>query len=57
MDEHPRICRTLDETWAAGLADAAEDPPLSQATADRVAVILAPYFRLRHAEAEDPAAG
>jgi hypothetical protein len=37
--------RTLDEVWAQGAADGAGDPPLSQAQADRVAAILAPYRR------------
>lgn len=37
--------RTLDEIWAQGFADGAADPPLSQAEADKVAAILAPYRR------------
>jgi hypothetical protein len=38
------ICRTIAETEAAAHADALNDPPLSQATADLVAVILAPHL-------------
>ena len=41
--------RTLDAVWAAGYADGAADPPLSQELADRIAAILAPYFRARAA--------
>ena len=37
------ICRTLDEVRAAALADAQDDPPLTQDQADLVAAILAPY--------------
>ena len=37
-----RALRTLDEIWAQGAIDGAGDPPLSQATADLVAAILAP---------------
>lgn len=43
------ILRSVDETWDAGAADGAGDPPLSQALADRVAAILAPC-RLRAPE-------
>lgn len=39
------ICRTVDEVRAAALADAQNDPPLTQAQADLVAAILAPYRR------------
>lgn len=35
-------CRSTAEAFAAGQADAADDPPLSQDQADLVAVILAP---------------
>lgn len=35
-------CRTPEEAFAAGQADAAADPPLDQDQADLVAVILAP---------------
>jgi hypothetical protein len=35
-------CRTIAEAFAAGQADAGDDPPLDQGTADLVAVILAP---------------
>jgi len=34
------ICRTTDEAFAAGQADAETDPPLDQDQADEVAVIL-----------------
>jgi hypothetical protein len=46
------VCRTLDEIYAAAAADAAGDPPLTQAEADRVAAILAPY-RLRLGPVDD----
>jgi hypothetical protein len=39
------VLRTLDEIWAQGAADGAGDPPLSQATADLVAAIIAPVRR------------
>lgn len=39
------VLRTLDEIWAQGAIDALAHPPMSQATADRVAAILAPYRR------------
>jgi hypothetical protein len=39
------VLRTLDEIWAQGAIDGAGDPPLTQAQADRVAAILAPYRR------------
>lgn len=38
------VCRTLDEVKAAGRADGAADPPLSQDTADLVAALLAPHI-------------
>jgi len=47
--QQPRALRTLAEVYAAGAAlrrahRAAGRPPLSQAQADRVAMILAPYW-------------
>jgi hypothetical protein len=36
------ICRSAAEALAAGQADAAADPPLTQDEADLIAVILAP---------------
>ena len=36
------ICHSVAEALAAGLADATDDPPLDQDTANDVAVILAP---------------
>lgn len=47
--------RTLDEIWAQAAIDGAGDPPLSQALADRTAVILAPYRRLLAAREPQPA--
>lgn len=41
--------RTLDEVWAAGSLAGEAMPSLTQAQADRVAAILAPYFRARAA--------
>lgn len=41
----PRLCHTPDEIWAAGLADAKSDPPLSQAQIDRIAALWRPYLR------------
>lgn len=35
-------CRTIAEAFAAGQADAENDPPLTQEQADLIAVILAP---------------
>jgi hypothetical protein len=35
------VLRTLDEIWEQGAADGAGDPPLTQAQADRIALILA----------------
>jgi hypothetical protein len=37
------LCRTLAEIIAAADADGAADPPLSQETADEVALILTSY--------------
>ena len=39
------VLRTLDEIWEAGSLAGAAMPPLTQAQADRVAAILAPYRR------------
>lgn len=39
------VLHGIDEIWAQGAADGATDPPLSQAAADRVAAILAPWRR------------
>lgn len=36
-------CRSLAEVLAAADADSKADPPLTQAAADLVAAILAPY--------------
>jgi hypothetical protein len=36
-------CRTLADVLAAADRDAANDPPLSQAQADLIAALLAPY--------------
>lgn len=38
-----RICRTLDESFAAGRADAKDDRPLSPAEITRLANLLRPY--------------
>ena len=48
------LCRTLDEIWAQGAIDGAGAPPLTQAEADRVAAILAPW-RARKAAQMQPA--
>jgi hypothetical protein len=37
------VCRTVDEVYAAALADAADDPPLTQEQADLIVAILWPY--------------
>ena len=39
--------RTLEEIREQARIDALSDPPLTQAQADRVAAILAPWLRLR----------
>lgn len=39
------VLRTLDEIWEQGARDALAHPPMSQAKADRIAAILAPYYR------------
>ena len=36
------VCRSVDDAFAAGQADADDDPPLDQDQADDIAVILAP---------------
>lgn len=43
------VLRTLDEIWDAGAAAGAAMGPLTQEQADRVAAILAPYYRQRAA--------
>lgn len=49
------VLRTLDEIWEAGAIAGAAMPPMSQATADRVAAILAPYWRqLAEREGAEP---
>lgn len=47
------VLRTPDEIWEQAALDGADDPPLSQALADRVAAILAPY---RRQQAREPQA-
>lgn len=37
-------CRTVDEAYKAGQAAASKLPPLTQAQADLIAVILAPHI-------------
>jgi hypothetical protein len=37
-------CHTVDEAYAAGQAAAGQLPPLTQAQADLIAVILAPHI-------------
>ena len=37
------ICRSAEEVRAAALADAKDDPPLTQDQADHVAAILQPH--------------
>lgn len=39
------VLRTLDEIWEQGARDALRHPPMSQAKADRIAAILAPWRR------------
>jgi len=41
----PRLCRTPDECFAAGLADAAGDPPLTDSQRTRIAALLGPEIR------------
>lgn len=38
------FCRSLADVLAAADADSQADPPLSQATADYVAALLAPHL-------------
>jgi hypothetical protein len=37
------LCRTLADVEAAALADAKDEPPLTQDQADLIAAILAPH--------------
>lgn len=39
-----RICRTVDEAFAAGQADAKNDRPLSPAEIARLAALLRPHL-------------
>ena len=48
----PRLCRTPEECFAAGQADAADDPPLTRAQIDKLAVLWRPTFARLRAEAE-----
>ena len=51
------LCRSLAEIEAAAWADAAGDPPLTQAQANRIAAILAPHLpRMRRAQTASSAA-
>lgn len=43
------LCRNLTEVFAAADADSVNDPPLTQAQADRIAAILAPHLRVLEA--------
>ncbi|MDX3109564.1 hypothetical protein [Nonomuraea angiospora] len=40
-----RICRTPADAFAAGWADGADDPPLTDEQRTRLAALLAPYIR------------
>ncbi|MEU8199553.1 hypothetical protein AB0C10_37790 [Microbispora amethystogenes] len=40
-----RLCRTPEECFAAGLADAANDPPLTESQRTRIAALLGPSIR------------
>lgn len=40
-----RLCRTPEECFEAGLADAAGDPPLTPAQRTRLAALLGPTIR------------
>jgi hypothetical protein len=52
-EDPPKVCRTPDEIAAAAARDGLQGPPVSQATADRVAAILAPHLdRMALAAAE-----
>lgn len=46
------LCRTLADVIAAARQDAAADAPLTQAQADRIAVILAPWRAQRARETQ-----
>ncbi|HEY1914242.1 MAG TPA: hypothetical protein VGH27_01590 [Streptosporangiaceae bacterium] len=48
------ICRTREEIEAAARANAAGWPPITQAQADYVAALLAPYRELLAAHRRDP---
>lgn len=52
----PAALRTLDAIREQARIDALADPPLTQAQADRVAAILAPYRRKLLAEMAQQAA-
>jgi hypothetical protein len=52
----PRALRTLAEVHAAGARRGAELGPLTQATADKVAAILAPHWQLMTAAQAAPQA-
>lgn len=41
----PRLCRTPEEAYQAGLEDAKNDPPLTQAQIDYIARLWRPYIR------------
>ncbi len=41
----PRLCRTPEECFAAGLADGAGDPPLTPEQRTRLAALLGPTIR------------
>lgn len=47
--------RTLDEIWEAGSLAGAAMPPLTQAQADRIEAILAPWRRKQAAREPQPA--
>jgi hypothetical protein len=50
------VCRTIEEVVAAADRDADNDAPLTQAQADLVAAILAPYRGSPSHPDEDPCA-
>jgi len=39
------VCRTVDECFAAGWADGADDEPLTQQETERLAALHSPYLR------------
>lgn len=43
-DKQQRLCRTVDEAWAAGQEDARGDRPLSPVEINRLAKLLRPYL-------------